>query len=804
MTDEVSPGAGGFGVGSHVAGYRLDEEIGRGGMAVVYRALDSRLQRPVAMKILAPELARDEAFRQRFIRESRAAAAVDHPHIIPIYEAGRAGDVLFIAMRLVQAGDVQTLIDQHGPLPVSRVCHIVSQVASALDAAHARGLVHRDVKPANMLLDPAGGDQRGHVYLSDFGLSKRALGDTQLTSAGQFMGTLNYVPPEQIEGRPVDGRSDQYALACSVFTMLTGSPPFRQDESAAIMWAQLSTAPPPVTTRRGDLPAALNGVLARALAKTPDERYATCREFAAALREAGGLDVTAPGPPAPVRREPTVVARETAAAQPEPTAVPPAPAAAAREPATVPPAAAAPREPATAPPAPAAAPPPLAAPAADDGPATQFVRPSPAGAAPAGAVLQAPGGTLLEEHPPAAGTRSRQSRRSRATMLVAGVAVLGLAGGYFLLGGGGGKSSRAHHTAAALTPPACTTQVARADRVTHAPSQLVTVGGRPFDVVSAPGGYAFVSVGNGITVLRTSAAVPTILWTSQLVHAQGEAITRDRQYLLVTDGSGTDVFRVPDLEQGPATPIGSLTSPAGKHAVEVALTPDSRYAFVTFQGSAQVGVFSLRHALQSGFGPSDLVGVIPVGARPIGVAVSPDGRYAYVTSGVRGAPDSASGGVVNVIDVGKAETHPASSIVKTVAAGCRPSRVVPSPDGQDVWVTAGGSNSLLAFAAAKLISDPRHALVATVGVGSQPLGLAFADHGTRILVADSNRDQPHGGTSSLAVVDAARVLAGKPGLIGYLPAGTTPRQFALEPHGRVLVTNTDSAQLQIVNVSHLP
>ena len=288
MSEQTPPAPGEFGVGSHIAGYRLDEQIGRGGMAVVYRAFDARLERRVALKILDPELARDEEFRLRFIRESRAAAAVDHPNIIPIYEAGEADGVLFIAMRFVDGRDVQRLISDLHPLPVPRVCDIVTQVAAALDAAHAHGLVHRDVKPGNMLRDATSGRaQPDHVYLADFGLSKQALGTgAALTSAGQFLGTLNYVAPEQIEGRPVDGRTDEYALACSAFEMLAGEPPFRRNGSLAIMWAQLSSTPPPVSGMRPGLPAAVDGVMNRALAKAPDDRYATCLEFADALRRA--------------------------------------------------------------------------------------------------------------------------------------------------------------------------------------------------------------------------------------------------------------------------------------------------------------------------------------------------------------------------------------------------------------------------------------------------------------------------------------------------------------------------------------
>ncbi len=199
MADEAPPASGDFTAGAQVAGYRLAEHIGWGGMAVVCRAYDVRLDRWVALKILAPEIARDSSFRQRFIFESRAAAAVDHPHIIPVFEAGEADGVLFIAMRYVGGGDVGTLVRRRGPLDAGRAVGIVAQVASALDAAHAAGLVHRDVKPANMLLGAASADSASpdHVYLTDFGLSRQALSATGPTVAGQFVGTLDYdlAPP---------------------------------------------------------------------------------------------------------------------------------------------------------------------------------------------------------------------------------------------------------------------------------------------------------------------------------------------------------------------------------------------------------------------------------------------------------------------------------------------------------------------------------------------------------------------------------------------------------------------------------
>jgi serine/threonine protein kinase len=285
VTQDVRSDPGDMVPGEHLAGYQIQEQIGRGGMAVVYRALDLRLARVVALKVLAPHLGEDEAFRQRFIRESRALAGVDHPHIIPVFEAGEAGGVLFIAMRYVEHGDVRSLLDTEGRLDPSRASQIAVQVASALDTAHAYGLVHRDVKPGNILLARADNDA-DHVYLSDFGLSKHSLTPSTLTSTGQFLGTLDYVSPEQIQGHPVDGRADQYALACTVVEMLTGSPPFRRDDSMAIMWAQLESEPPRLTERRPDLPPAVDDVIAVAMAKMPASRYATCRDFALALKAA--------------------------------------------------------------------------------------------------------------------------------------------------------------------------------------------------------------------------------------------------------------------------------------------------------------------------------------------------------------------------------------------------------------------------------------------------------------------------------------------------------------------------------------
>ena len=275
----------GLGPGSRVGGYLLEKLAGVGGMAAVYRARDERLGRVVALKLLAG----DDAVRKRFAREARAVAAVDHPHIIPVYEAGEAGGVLFIAMRFVAGDDLRVIVSREGGLRPRRAAAFVSPVASALDAAHGAGLVHRDVKPANMLVD-VGPGRPEHVYLSDFGLARGVVSSSGLTRAGQFLGTPDYSAPEQISGQSVDGRADQYSLACVAYTLLCGSVPYRREVPMAVLYAHLSAPPPRATAVRPDLPEAVDQVLARALAKTPDERYDSCGDFADALREALGVE----------------------------------------------------------------------------------------------------------------------------------------------------------------------------------------------------------------------------------------------------------------------------------------------------------------------------------------------------------------------------------------------------------------------------------------------------------------------------------------------------------------------------------
>jgi serine/threonine protein kinase/sugar lactone lactonase YvrE len=929
VSEEIPSAFSELGYGSQIAGYRLEEQIGQGGMAVVYRAYDPRLDRRVALKILAPGLAQDDAFRRRFIRESRAAAAVDHPNIIPVFEAGESGGVLFIAMRFVLGGDVRRLLDAAGPLPAARVADITSQVASALDAAHARGLVHRDVKPGNILLDQAlGSGHQDHVYLSDFGLSKQALAQTALTSQGQFLGTLDYIAPEQVEGHLVDGRADLYALACAAFELLSGAPPFRGGEGLAVVWAKLSEPPPPLTQRRPDLPATVDEVMSRALAKAPADRYAGCGEFAAALRDGLGLrpaDTGAKTRP-PVPRAATEIAMPAAgfsgkpaagsAGSPPPTAAgsagsPPPTAASAMPAASAAPAAhdetaAAPASsaaaapptsagPTSVPPAPPEPPAPRvsagpsapsvsagppaprvsagpSAPSVSAGPPTEAAqipgpgrtrpglteptppwpaapggspsgpdyrtspghpappgyqspsgasgnyrsssgRPAPRDYREASGVSSWPGGpggprgagTIIAPAPRPSWWRSRAVMATAAVIVVAGVAAAAFA---TLQHGGttGGGTNTGGGLAAAIKPPVCSSTPASANPVPGVHSDTVALGGQPFGVVVTPDGkYSFVARGNSIAVLNNnggSAAPTQIASVSAPGAAKTEAITSDGKYVLAVTGSGAYVIDAIKAEDGAGSGavLGTLAGPPGNTSNEVLVSSDNKFAFITFQNDGDVAVFNLQQAITGGFGHSGFKGFVQLGpeSEPQGMAESPDGTWLYVTG-------ESQDGRLYAVDLNKAETDPQHAVKSSAVAGCGAARVIVSADGSDVWVTDRDSNALVAFSASKLISDPLHSLIARVGVGQTPLGLAFVKGGSEILVADANLHHP-AGADNLALISTQTALQGKTGALrGYITTGRVPRELAAEPGGHtILSTDYGSGQMQAIEVGSLP
>ena len=285
-------------VGDEFAGYRLRSVLGRGGMSVVFQAEHPRLGNVVAIKVLAPELASDDIFRTRFLEESRIAASMNHPNVIPIHDMGASDGLLYIVMRYVSGTDLRQMIKKRGRLQPEVAVFLLSQAARALDAAHAKGLVHRDVKPGNLLVERSNDDDDpDHLYLADFGITKRVMTHTGLTSTGQFLGTVDYVAPEQIRGPSVAGlagMADQYSLGCVLYECLTGRVPFEKDMIPAIIWAHVEELPTQPTLLRPDLPPAVDEVFARVLAKQPGDRYRNCREFMDAARTALGDRAIAP------------------------------------------------------------------------------------------------------------------------------------------------------------------------------------------------------------------------------------------------------------------------------------------------------------------------------------------------------------------------------------------------------------------------------------------------------------------------------------------------------------------------------
>jgi predicted Ser/Thr protein kinase len=318
-----------IGPGGELGGFAIESIAGRGGMGVVYRARQRLPDRVVALKVISAEYADDPQFRTRFEREAAIAAQIEHPNVIPVHAVGEADGTLFIAMRFVDGVDLRKILTQNGRLEPSRAAAIVDQVAQALDAAHARGLVHRDVKPANILVSSSGG--REHVYLSDFGLARHVVGSHGLTGTGAFIGTIDYVAPEQARGDRVDARADIYSLGCVLFQALTGTVPFPADNDLAKLFAHGSQPPPSALERNPNLPVEFEDVLKRAMAKDPDDRQASAGDLGrAAIAAAAGRSPTTPehtvatgaAAPADTPEAPTAPAQRSPAAPRTPSASP--------------------------------------------------------------------------------------------------------------------------------------------------------------------------------------------------------------------------------------------------------------------------------------------------------------------------------------------------------------------------------------------------------------------------------------------------------------------------------------------------
>jgi len=580
-----------FSAGTKIAGYRLDERIGRGGMAVVYRAWDERLQRKVALKVLSPTLAADESFRERFIRESRAAAAVDHPNIVPVFEAGESGGVLFLAMRYVPGGDGRTLLRRNGPLPAEQAVAIVASVAAGLDAAHAAGLVHRDVKPSNMLMDIRTG-QPDHVYLADFGLTKAMLSAASLTGTGEFLGTVDYAAPEQIEGRKVDARTDEYALACAAYEFLSGAPPFPRDQAIAVIHAHLSASAPPLSDRRPGLPPEVDAVLASGLAKPAASRYASCGEFAAAL-------AVALGRPRPARYvNPYQGQGPVLAAAPGPSA--------------------------------------------DTGPRTETLLAGPgqtAGARPRAAASASTGAPTA---PPEPAGQPRHRPAVIAGAVIAGVAVLaagGVAGG-FLLGNHAstGQGSAGTVSQAGSARPTGSAAVSTGSSPAALPSRnaaLYTVARAIPDQGSHPQVDTVAFSGDGATLLTADQDGDACTWSVSSGHqvavfagngtnALGAAISPDGSLAVTGYKNGSASL----WQASTGKLITLLSDPGGQEVDWAAFSPDgTRVAFGDSNGDTYLW------SIGAGGQPATLAATIPdpAGTGVWSVAFSPDGTSLATT-----------------------------------------------------------------------------------------------------------------------------------------------------------------------------
>ncbi len=782
-------------------------------MAVVFRAYDQRLDRTVALKILSPALAEDENFRQRFIRESRAAAAVDDPYIIPVFEAGEASGVLFIASRFVGGGDVRSQVARFGPMTPNRAADIISQVASALDAAHARGLVHRDVKPANILLDASSGAGRpDHVYLCDFGLSKGSLQASGLTETGIFLGTLDYIAPEQIQGELVDGRVDQYALACTAFEMLTGAPPFPRQEAVAVMYAQLSDAPPALSSCRPGLSPSADQVFARALSKAPADRYPSCRAFAEAMRRAFGLRPFDSGPgEVPERTTYRPVGPAVApAGMDAPTALPGGRQAAGLGPGGYPAAAGSPGGypaggspggyPAGAAPggypasgSPGAYPAGGAAggPPAGGAPGGYPAGGSPGGRPAGGAPIWQGGGYPGPGAGPGpgssgpgdfeyveAGGGSRRRRTVLAVLVAVAVVIVGAGGGYALVTGkfsGGDKVATGHHHHVTHTSPAHGTQGTQGTHGTHVTNE-------PHVVLKPPACVRTVATGAKLH------DVPAIQVPGDTGQPFGIAVSSDGKAVFVVTDSAVLVYKASG-DTLTFTGKSYLVGSTSRQATTATVTPDGKYLLV----ASDNGIIVFDAAAAENEASNAILGSLqvpnlPKYGRAVGVAVTPDDKFAFVSLQFRDE--------VGVFNLGQAIREQfattASYFVGSINVGAQPVGLTMSPDGTTLYATAWIGNSaipgvlsVIDVGRATDSAQIAHSIVSKVKTGCFPARVAVTGDGKTLWVTTKE--------SNFLLAYSASALRTKPGkaLIAEVQVGVQPIGLALVDGGKRIVVSDD-------------
>ena len=691
--------------GDELAGYRVESYVARGGMAVVYRARDVALGRPVALKVIAPELAMNETFRLRFRRESELAAAIEHPNVIPIYRAGEEDGRLYIAMRFVDGEDLSTVLSRQGGLPMEQLLPLFAQIASAVDAAHAAGLVHRDVKPGNVLLTGHAGDLSArHVYLTDFGLTKRSTSWTGLTSVGHFLGSIGYVAPEQIVGGTVGGAADVYSLGCMLYEAMAGKPPFVAGNDAAMMWAHVAGPIPSVRGRRPDLPPAVDDVLARAMAKEPTGRPPTCLSLMADLR-------TALGDRAPAHGSVGVEQADPGDAGPEPHA------------------------------------------ALSTGRHRALTgRTAPAAAAPAPPPIQSIPGTRPPA--PARETPSTLRRLVIGSLLVSILVITGLV---ITSRTGTWPFAANRHVlrpAAASSHPRVPAARRNASLPVPVAREAIKVGNGPQGAAVSPDGrraYIANTHSNAVSVIdnATSRVIATI---SLPAPPQYVAIAPNGQRVYVTtyndaDGTGSAV----QVINTATNTVVATISPSGTNPYAAAVTPDGQRLYVPDHGSQNLSVIDTR--------TNSVATVIVVPPNPHWVAFTPDGRRAYVAnheSNLVSVVDTVSNTVIAKIPVGLSPHSVAitpdgreafvadydaksvsvidtrsDTVTATMAVGTNPQCVAVAPDGRHAYVTNNGSNTV------SVIDTANNHVTATVPVGHSPWVVVVALDGRRAYVTNN-------------------------------------------------------------------
>ena len=757
--------------------YEIESLLGCGGMGEVYRARDTRRERLVALKVLPQLLINDRDYLNRFRREQHVAARLREPHVIPIHDFGEIDGRLFIDMRLVDGEDIGSLLERNGPLTPSRAVHLIEQIGEALAAAHADGLVHRDVKPSNVLVTPA-----GFVYVVDFGIA-RSIGMTRtsLTITGATIGTLDYMAPERFTNQPIDGRSDTYSLACLLYECLTCSRPFPGEDLPSLMYAHLYDAPPQASSISAGVPPALDEVICRGMAKRPEDRYETTLEFTGAAGKA--LQTPSPAVPAPLTAGPTYVAAagDAAAAAPAAPAAAPAPAPTEQDDA-----------PAAFRPTHVVAPLPIGAlgitsengghRSADQLPtpsgSTQppVGQPVGSGAGTGGGTGSGSGGDSAPPPPPAeerpgsgaSGSPARHRHRAWALMaLVTAVVVALVLVSVMVLRPSGDRGGNSADQASTGSPAAQSStappEIAQSVPIPSA-GGVVPVGATPGYIQVAPNGrFAYIANRDAgvVTVLDTTLATVTATIPIEAGPPQFITFSPDGRTAYVTvfnkDFTTNVVVFLDTVTNKPVK-----TVPVGKRPFAPATTPDGRLLYVPSHNDGRVDIVDTTSG--------EVVGGVATPPNPHWVVFSNDGRFFYTA-------DHESG-VVTVFDAAT------NGLITEIAVGVSPHSLAISPDGSRLSVVNFDSNTL------SVIDTATNTVVATVDIGLRPQDVTYAPDGGHLYTANVD-------DGTVDVVDTATNV-----VTARIPTGNSPSSISVLPNGRqAYVTNLADGTVRILDIT---